>query len=88
MIQIHTNNPLFEPIRKFCISLPVTTEDIKWDKDLVFSVHNKMFCVAMIEEPFTISFKCSPQDAEFLIQKKELHPLLISQDTTGFNVKI
>ncbi|EKR24916.1 PF04237 family protein [Leptospira interrogans serovar Bataviae str. L1111] len=74
MIQIHTNNPLFEPVRQFCLSLPFVTEDIKWEKDLVFSVHNKMFYVTMTEEPFTLSFKCSPQDTELLVQKKGIIP--------------
>ncbi|EMF41446.1 hypothetical protein LEP1GSC067_5060 [Leptospira interrogans serovar Lora str. TE 1992] len=36
MIQIHTNNPLFEPVRQFCLSLPFLTEDIKWEKDQSF----------------------------------------------------
>ncbi|WP_061248660.1 MmcQ/YjbR family DNA-binding protein [Leptospira noguchii] len=74
MILIQTNNPIFESMRKFCLSLPFVTEDIKWEKDLVFSVHNKMFCVTMTEDPFAINFKCTPQDAELLVQKKGIIP--------------
>ncbi|TGM96970.1 MmcQ/YjbR family DNA-binding protein [Leptospira yasudae] len=74
MVSIRTTNPLFEPVRQFCLSLPFVTEDIKWEKDLVFSVHNKMFCVTMIEEPFTIAFKCNPEDAELLSRIKGIIP--------------
>lgn len=34
-----------EPLISFCRNLPKATEDIKWGKDLVFSVGNKMFAV-------------------------------------------
>jgi predicted DNA-binding protein (MmcQ/YjbR family) len=74
MIRIVANDPRFEPIRKFALSLPFATEDIKWEKDLVFSVHKKMFCVLMTEEPFTVSFKCNPEDAEILSRKKGVAP--------------
>ncbi|EMY77803.1 PF04237 family protein [Leptospira weilii serovar Ranarum str. ICFT] len=74
MISIKTANPLFEPVRKFCLSLPFATEDIKWEHDLAFSVHNKMFCVTMTEDPFTICFKCSPEEAELLVRKKGIIP--------------
>jgi predicted DNA-binding protein (MmcQ/YjbR family) len=50
-------------LRKYCLSLPAATEDIKWGNDLVFSVGGKMFCVAGLESPFKCSFKV--QDEEF-----------------------
>ncbi|MBM9499037.1 MmcQ/YjbR family DNA-binding protein [Leptospira sp. 201903071] len=74
MITIVVSDPLFEPIRKFSLSLPFATEEIKWEKDLVFSVHKKMFCVLMIEKPFMIGFKCGPEDAEILSRKKGVIP--------------
>lgn len=46
-----------EQLQHFCLSLPVATEDVKWDNDLVFSVGDKMFCVASLEPPFKVSFK-------------------------------
>ena len=34
-----------EQLRKFCLSFPGATEDIKWGADLCFCVGAKMFCV-------------------------------------------
>jgi predicted DNA-binding protein (MmcQ/YjbR family) len=34
-----------EQLRKFCLSFPGATEDIKWGADLCFCVGEKMFCV-------------------------------------------
>lgn len=46
------------------MSLPAVTEDIKWGNDLVFSVGDKMFCVAGLNQaPTTASFKVT--DGEF-----------------------
>ncbi|RHX86934.1 MmcQ/YjbR family DNA-binding protein [Leptospira stimsonii] len=74
MIKIVASDPLFEPIRRFALSLPFANEEIKWEKDLVFTVHKKMFCVLLTEEPFTIIFKCSPEDTEILSRKKGIIP--------------
>lgn len=52
-----------EKLRTFCLGLPAVTEDIKWGKDLCFSVAGKMFCVTCTEGPFTVSFKV--KDEEF-----------------------
>ena len=52
-----------EQLRKFCLSFPGATEDIKWGADLCFSVGGKMFCVAALDGPFTFSFKV--KDDEF-----------------------
>jgi len=46
-----------EALRKICSSLPAVTETIKWGNDLVFSVGDKMFCVASLEPSFSCSFK-------------------------------
>jgi predicted DNA-binding protein (MmcQ/YjbR family) len=52
-----------EQLRKFCLSLPHTTEDIKWDNDLCFLIGEKMFCVTGLEGSFSASFKV--KDVEF-----------------------
>ena len=52
-----------EWLRKFCLSLPGTSEDIKWGNDLCFLVAGKMFCVAGLEQPQKIAFKVP--DGEF-----------------------
>jgi len=46
-----------EQIRSFCRSLPAVTEDVKWGNDLCFSIGGKMFCVAAMSQPVTLSFK-------------------------------
>ena len=52
-----------ENLRDMCRALPAVTEDIKWGHDLCFSVAGKMFCVAGLEGPLTVSFKV--KDDEF-----------------------
>ena len=32
-----------EWLRKICLSLPGTTEQVQWGNDLLFKVHGKMF---------------------------------------------
>jgi predicted DNA-binding protein (MmcQ/YjbR family) len=53
-------------LRKYCLSLPAATEDIKWGNDLVFSVGDKMFCVASLDQPFKCSFKVRDEEFEEL----------------------
>jgi len=51
-----------ETLRSICLQLPQAKEEIKWEKDLVFSLAGKMFCVTSFEEPFKASFK-GPDEA-------------------------
>jgi len=46
-----------EELRAFCLSLPAVTEDIKWGDNLVFSVGEKLFCLADLTPPLRVSFK-------------------------------
>lgn len=55
-----------DQLRSFCLSLPAVTEDVKWDSDLVFSIGDKMFCVASLEPPFKCSFKVPDDEFEEL----------------------
>jgi predicted DNA-binding protein (MmcQ/YjbR family) len=52
-----------ETLRELCRSLPAVTEDIKWGHDLCFSVAAKLFSVAGLEGPLTVSF--TVMDVEF-----------------------
>ena len=52
-----------EELTILCKKLPSVTEDIKWGNDLCFCVGGKMFCVAPLTLPFTVSFKV--KDDEF-----------------------
>lgn len=38
-----------EWIRRYCLSLPHTTEQIQWGNDLVFKIEGKMFAVVVLE---------------------------------------
>ena len=63
-----------ESIRRWCLALPGVTEDIKWDDDLVFSVGGKMFCVAMLELPHRLSFKCDEETFAELVEREGIIP--------------
>ena len=64
-----------EEFQKLCLSLPHTTEDVKWEKDLCFCVGDKMFAVVGLESGKTIgSFKCSPEKFAELIERDGVIP--------------
>jgi predicted DNA-binding protein (MmcQ/YjbR family) len=58
----------------YCRSLPHATEDIKWGKDLVFSVGGKMFAVFDAEEKKQFSFKATPENFDLLTQTEGVIP--------------
>ncbi|MCI0415068.1 MmcQ/YjbR family DNA-binding protein [bacterium] len=55
-----------EDIRKYCLSLPHTTENVQWGNDLVFKVAGKMFTVCDLEGS-KLSFKTTPDEFQELI---------------------
>ena len=61
-------------LRKFCLSLPATAEDIKWGNDLCFLVADKMFCVVGLEAPLKIAFKVSDEEFETLSTTEGFQP--------------
>jgi predicted DNA-binding protein (MmcQ/YjbR family) len=64
-----------EQLRKFCLSLPGATEDIKWGADLCFSVGKKMFCVTGADSASSgMSFKCTPEKFNELIERDGIDP--------------
>ncbi len=64
-----------EQLRKYCLSFPGTTEDIKWGADLCFCVGAKMFCVTSVDSSDSgISFKCTPEKFEELIEREGIDP--------------
>jgi predicted DNA-binding protein (MmcQ/YjbR family) len=57
-------------LRRYCKSLPHTTESVQWGVDLVFKVGGKMYAVAPLEPaPVCLSFKCTPEDFADLTQR-------------------
>jgi predicted DNA-binding protein (MmcQ/YjbR family) len=63
-----------EALRKFCLSLPAVTEDIKWGNDLCFLVGEKMFCIASLDSPFKCSFKVKDEEFEELSNREGFMP--------------
>jgi predicted DNA-binding protein (MmcQ/YjbR family) len=64
-----------EQLRKFCMSLPGATEDVKWGADLCFSVGNKMFTVTSVDENDAgISVKCTPEKFAELTERPGIIP--------------
>jgi predicted DNA-binding protein (MmcQ/YjbR family) len=64
-----------EQLRKFCLSLPGATEDVKWGADLCFSVGAKMFAVTSADSNVGgISLKCTPEKFDELIERDGIDP--------------
>jgi predicted DNA-binding protein (MmcQ/YjbR family) len=64
-----------EQLRKFCLSLPGATEDIKWGSDHCFCVGEKMFCVTGADSiAGGLSLKCTPEKFEELIEREGIDP--------------
>ncbi len=62
-------------VRSFCLAMPSATEDVKWEKDLVFSVGAKMFAVTCLEPAaVALSFKCSPDVFAELVERPGIIP--------------
>lgn len=62
-------------VRAFCLALPAVTEDVKWEKDLVFSIGAKMFAATCLEPAAAVlSFKCSPETFAELVERPGIIP--------------
>ena len=62
-------------LRKFCLSLPHTTEQVQWGNDLLFKVHGKMFAITPLEPaPVCLSFKCSDEAFLELTERPNIIP--------------
>ena len=64
-----------EQLRKFCLSFPGATEDIKWGADLCFSVGGKMFTVTAADSRETgMSVKTTPERFAELTERPGIIP--------------
>jgi predicted DNA-binding protein (MmcQ/YjbR family) len=62
-------------VRKFCLSLPHTTERVQWEHSLVFKVGEKMYAVVGLEpRDHWISFKCSSEEFAMLLERQGVIP--------------
>jgi predicted DNA-binding protein (MmcQ/YjbR family) len=59
-----------EELQTFCLSFRGATEDIKWEDNLVFSVAEKIFCLAGLEPPLRVAFKVDEEEFEELTQSE------------------
>ncbi len=51
-----------ESLREFCLTLPHSSEDIKWGEHLCLLVGGKIFCITDLERETGAAFKVSPED--------------------------
>ena len=62
-------------VRKYCLSLPHTTEQIQWQDDLVFKIAGKMYAVVvLIPAKVWMSFKCTPEEFGELVENPGIIP--------------
>ena len=69
-----------EWVRKHCLSLPHTTEQILWGDDLVFKIGGKMYAVVVLpsqeapQHKVVMSFKCTPEVFAELVERPGVIP--------------
>lgn len=64
-----------EDIRKICLSLPATSEEVKWENDLCFMIGKKMFLVTSLDKsPVAASFKTNQEDFTTFSERPGFQP--------------
>ena len=64
-----------DSLRRYCLSLPHSTENVQWENDLVFKIAGKMYAVAALEPgPHWLSFKATPEDFASLTEREGIKP--------------
>jgi predicted DNA-binding protein (MmcQ/YjbR family) len=62
-------------VRKFCLSLPHTTESVQWGEHLVFKIAGKIYAILALEPgDHWLSLKCSDDDYAELIERPGIVP--------------
>jgi predicted DNA-binding protein (MmcQ/YjbR family) len=62
-------------LRVYCLSLPHTTEHVRWGDHLVFKIGGKMFAIGTLgPEGNRLSFKCTPEDFAELTERPGVIP--------------
>lgn len=57
-----------ESFRSFCLSLPGTTEGMKWGEHLCFMIHEKLFVITSLDDG-QITFKCDREEFDELVAR-------------------
>jgi len=65
---------LKDALIEHCRALPGATEDVKWGKDLIFSVGGKMFAGFMMPEGQPLGFKVDPDAFDHMVGKRGIVP--------------
>jgi len=64
-----------EDLQRICMSLPGTTQDIKWEYHLCFNIGEKMYLITSPDEtPPSASFKATDEDFDALITREGITP--------------
>ncbi len=63
-----------DPLHETCRALPGVTEDVKWEKNLVFSVGDKMFASFQIPDGEPFGCKVDPDAFDVLVQRDDIEP--------------
>lgn len=54
-----------EMLREYCLSLPGTTEEMKWGDNLCFMIEKKIFMINSLDDG-TVALKCNPEEFDEL----------------------
>jgi predicted DNA-binding protein (MmcQ/YjbR family) len=65
-----------EFVRRFCHTLPATTEDIQWGSELLFRIGRRIYAMASLdaESSVRLSFKCTPGEFAELTERHGIIP--------------
>lgn len=68
--------PDIDWIRRLCLSLPETTENMQWGEDLCFKVQGRMFVVVDLSKgkQAPTCFKCTPEKFQELLEIEGIAP--------------
>ncbi|WP_443938337.1 MmcQ/YjbR family DNA-binding protein [Pedobacter sp. MW01-1-1] len=57
-----------ERFREYCLSLPGTTEGMKWEH-LCFMIEEKIYIIIALEEGPSFAIKCNPEEFDELVAR-------------------
>jgi predicted DNA-binding protein (MmcQ/YjbR family) len=65
-----------EWVRRYCMALPHTTEQVQWGHDLVFKIGGRMYAAGPLEPPFDccLSFKVTAEEFAELCDRPGIRP--------------
>ena len=69
LVELYSLKMDIETFREYCLSLPGTTEDMKWGC-LCFLIEEKIFVLLSLEDNNRFSTKCSPEEFDELTARE------------------